>query len=184
MEIKKVKVINLDTPRLVLRQYNINDVDDYMEYRSDKDLFIFLSSKPKNTRDEYQTQLKNIIKNYRARKFVNLHWAIELKEENKVIGSVGIYNVSEYFCSMFWELNIKYQNKGYSYEAVKKLIDYIFSVTNICRIEAYIWHGNVASENLAKKLGFKLEGILRDARIKNNKFLDAFVFGLLKKEYK
>ena len=177
-----LKVERLETDRLILRKLRLSDLEDFIEYRRDENLYKYIASKPKLTREEYINDLKTKINFYR-RKDSPLHWAVELKGEHKMIGAVGISNLHPTICSVFWETSAQYQQKGYAYEAMKRLLDYIFSATNIHRIEANVWEGNTASENLAKKLGFKPEGTLRDARFKDGKFFNVTVFGLLRDEY-
>ena len=76
-----------------------------------------------------------------------------------------------------------FQKQGYAYEAVKALINHIFTTLNMNRISIVIWDGNNASKKLAERLGFIQEGIERKARIKNDKFIDLYCYGLLKEEW-
>ena len=61
------------------------------------------------------------------------------------------------------------------------LLNKMFVVVN--RISIVIWDGNNASKKLAEKLGFVQEGIERKARIKNDKYIDLYCYGLLKEEW-
>lgn len=51
------------------------------------------------------------------------------------------------------------------------------------RISANIWGGNESSKKLARKLGFIQEGIERKSRIKNDKYVDLYCYGLQKEEW-
>ncbi|WP_406168640.1 GNAT family N-acetyltransferase [Streptomyces sp. NBC_00996] len=69
---------------------------------------------------------------------------------------------------------------GYSAEAARALCDWGFSVLNAHRIEWWAMVGNVASRALAEKLGFTLEGTLRNRGMVNGQPHDWWVGGLLK----
>jgi len=51
-------------------------------------------------------------------------------------------------------------------------------------LTASIYEGNNASVKVVQKTGFILEGVLRKSVFKENKFLDQYIYGLLKEEFK
>lgn len=175
------KMDTLETERLILRPFKMSDLDDYIEYSDDKNNYHFLPDISENTKEYYRKELRKIINRPETRKRVPMKWAIELKEEKKVIGDLTIssFSFKNYFCDIGWIINQKYQKKGYAYEATSKFIQYLFESAGFHRIEIAIWEGNIPSLNLAKKLGFKLEGTLKEARFKDNKYLDVYCLGLL-----
>lgn len=178
----KVDKINLD--RLVLRKFRASDIDAFIEFRSHPDIYKYMISAPKTTKDEYMASLMDIVNGYN-RKNPIIKWAIELKSEHKVIGSVSIEHVYPKHdrCELGWSLNVNYQGHGYASEALKGLIDYIFTATCMHRIHAFIWKGNDASVKLAERLGFKYEGVNLEARKKGDKYFDVLNFGLLKSQW-
>ncbi|WP_293896796.1 GNAT family N-acetyltransferase [Sporocytophaga sp.] len=58
-------------------------------------------------------------------------------------------------CSEFW-------NKGYLTETLKVVTGFGFSELDANWIEAEVMQGNIASEKVLSKLGFKNEGIFRE----------------------
>ena len=74
-------------------------------------------------------------------------------------------------------------NKGYGTETSKLLLDEVFRQMNLHRAEWWTFSENVASIQLARKLGFKEEARLRDAVFFDNNYHDLVVFGLLKPEF-
>ena len=181
----KIEVCNLETERLILRKLQLSDLDDYIEFRNNEDLHKFLPTKPKENINEYKKSLKKAIKEYNSKKDPRLTWAIELKSENKLVGTISIEDFWELHkqCELGWSINVNYQNKGIAFEAGQTLINHIFKNYDINRIQAFIWQGNEPSKRLALKLGFTHEGTDREARLKNDKFLDVWNFGLLRKEW-
>nr|WP_325981510.1 GNAT family protein [Staphylococcus equorum] len=68
-------------------------------------------------------------------------------------------------------------------KCTKFLIDYCFNEINLNRIEIQTATKNIKSQKIPRKLGFKQEGILREDEKLNGKFVDSYVFSLLKSEY-
>ena len=62
-------------------------------------------------------------------------------------------------------LGEKYQHRGYALEAMEAVIAYLFMERKLYMIEAKYNEDNIASGNLLKRLGFQMDGILRDRRI-------------------
>ena len=174
-----ILVDKIELDRLVLRKFRPSDLDAFIEFRSHPDIYKYMISAPKNSREEYESSLMDIVNGYKR---VNpiIKWAIELKSEHKVIGSVSIEHVYPKHdrCELGWSLNVSYQGHGYASEALKGLIDYIFTHTNMHRIHAFIWQGNDASCKLAERLGFQYEGTNIEARKKDDKYIDVLNYGL------
>ena len=177
-----IQVKTLKTERLVLKKITKKNLNDYVEWKSNREYHKFLPTDVK-TKQEYEISLNSIIKNYDNKDEPNLLWGIFYN--NKLIGSVSIedWNIKHKWCEIGWGLSPKFQNQGFAYEAVKCLINYIFNIVKMNRIKVVIWNKNDASKKLASKLGFVQEGIERKARIKNNKFVDLYCYGLLKEEW-
>ena len=136
------------------------------------------------TKEDYLKDYLNVLKTYRKRKNVGLRFAIELNSKHKVIGNIGAsINFPNNLGRLSWALNSKFWHKGYATEAASAVIDYMFNEYDLHRIELNVWQGNTASENLALRLGFKKEGVDREARKKGGKYLDSTNFGLLRTEW-
>jgi RimJ/RimL family protein N-acetyltransferase/uncharacterized protein (DUF952 family) len=77
-----------------------------------------------------------------------------------------------------------YQDKGYGTSVVRQLVDYGFERLGLEKIEATVFVGNWASRRVFEKNGFQLEGSIRKAVCKRGEFLDEWLFGILKEEYR
>ncbi len=112
------------------------------------------------------------------------HFCIE--SEGKLVGAVSLSKVdlkNRHAVLGYW-LGRPYWRKGIMSEAVFLILKFAFEKLKLNRIEAKTMAPNIASARLLEKLGFKKEGILRKAVFKKGGFLDYFVFGLLKSEFK
>lgn len=180
----KIEIEQLETNRLIIRKLKQSDLEDYLELKMDESIHAFQQSDVKANKEEYKIDFDEILNGYNNTESLKIYWlAIELKEENKVVGCLSIVRMSEQnkFCSMGWEINAKYRRKGIAFEGASKLIEYLFKEMNLHRIQINIWEGNQNSLNLAKKLGFQFEGTSKEARIKNGKYLDVWNLALLNK---
>ena len=78
----------------------------------------------------------------------------------------------------------KERNKGYATEAVKLLVDYLFSTHNIARIQATTHVMNKPAQRVLEKCGFAKEGKLRKALFTGGKFADVFIYGITREKWK
>ncbi len=181
----KVKIVDIETERLILRKFNEADANDYAEFMSDKRMWEFQPDNNK-TKKDYINEFPKVLAEYRKRTKIGMQrYAIFLKSTQKVIGYVGVaVNWPNNLGRLSWALNSKFWHKGYATEGVSAIINYMFNTYNLHRIEINVWQGNEASQNLALRLGFKQEGVDREARRKNGKYLDSINFGILSSEWK
>jgi ribosomal-protein-alanine N-acetyltransferase len=75
------------------------------------------------------------------------------------------------------------ENLGFMSEAVACVIDHGFSVLNLNRIEAWTATNNEPSIRILKKNNFVYEGLLQQRLVIDGKFLDCFMFALLREKY-
>jgi RimJ/RimL family protein N-acetyltransferase len=76
------------------------------------------------------------------------------------------------------------RGKGYCSEAVKIMVDYLFLSKDIGRIQAQTDPRNVASQKVLEKAGFKKEGTLRRNFFTRGEWRDAYIYSILREEWK
>ena len=108
-------------------------------------------------------------------------FAIVLKDENKVIGTLGFVDYNKYNsrAEIAFEMMEDYWNKGLMSEAVSVLLNIGFVDLNLNRIEAFIYPSNLASQRLVEKLGFQKEGLLKKRSFQRGKYRDMIIYGLV-----
>lgn len=169
----------LETERLLMRKIINADANDLLVLRSDIDAMKYIDRpKPKSIEDIYELIAKitgGINDNN------SIGWAITLKGESKLIGSIGYHYVmpENYRAEIGYMLLPSCWNKGYMSEAIKKVIDYGFNEMKLHSIEAKINPGNIASANLLKKYKFIKEAYFKEDYFFNGKFLDTEIYSLL-----
>lgn len=83
----------LETERVILRKFNENDLDDVFTLYSDREVNEFLPWFPHESRDKSQAFLSNVLLKEYERP-VAYCYAIELKENRKVIGFVILHGIN------------------------------------------------------------------------------------------
>ena len=84
----------------------------------------------------------------------------------------------------YW-LNEPLQGRGIVSRACQGLINFGFQTFKILRVEIRCLEGNFRSQAIAERLGFKLEGVLRNAEIRHDGIPhNLLIFGLLREEWR
>ena len=80
-------------------------------------------------------------------------------------------------------LGSRFQGKGIATASVRAVLGHAFGPLSLNRIELQCAAGNQSSIALARRLGFTLEGVLREAECLNDVFVDLHSHALLRKEF-
>jgi ribosomal-protein-alanine N-acetyltransferase len=72
---------------------------------------------------------------------------------------------------------------GYTTEAVQLLVDYLFRINPVHRLEVLTAPENIGSIRVAQKCGFREEGTLRQAFFVNGHYQDVKIFSLLRDDW-
>src|SRR5690606_37415742 len=77
----------------------------------------------------------------------------------------------------------EYQGKGYGKQSTIWTINYAFLKYNINKIVLYTNGYNDRANKLYEKLGFQLEGKLRQHKFRSGRFIDRCIYGLLRDDW-
>ena len=88
-----------------------------------------------------------------------LYWAITLKNDNKLIGTICFWNIvsEENKAEIGYVLHPAMQDRGLMQEATTRVIEYGFENIKLGSIEAVLHPGNAKSVTLLKKNAFVYE---------------------------
>lgn len=178
---------NLTTNRLLLDELHTDDIDSLYEIFSNNEVVKYYDIEVLNKKEQAE-KLLNIFHS-RFTKSLGIRWAIRMKNTNKCIGTCGFnsWNIPMRSASIGYDLNREFWQQGIITEALKSVITYGFSGELPCnilnRIQADTIPGNIASEKVLIKLGFKDEGLLRESGYWKNSYHDLKCFGLLQKDF-
>lgn len=142
----------METKRLILRRYTLNDLRDYYEYVSDDEVVRFEPYKPM-TMDEAKKDLERRIL---SDEFI----AVERKEDHKMIGNIYLGKREFNTLELGFVFNRNFWKKGYAAESCRALIAKAFE-DGVHRIYAECDPANTSSWKLLERLGFDREGHLK-----------------------
>src|SRR5579871_3200222 len=141
----------LETERLVLRAYTGDDFEPFATFMSDPDVMRYLTGHPLSRADAWRS-LSSAIGHWTLRGYGT--WAVERKEDRAFIGRVGMINPEGWpGLEVGWTLGRPYWGKGYATEAAAAAMNYGFLTQPVARIISCIDADNVASQEVAKRLG-------------------------------
>ena len=155
--------MQIETDRLILRPFLIEDAKDVFDYLHEPAVNCFMCMKLETLQLAKQAIAERMAEEE------GLYLAIVLKEENKVIGEIFAHtesadpteSVKDTF-SPCWMLNKAYQGKGYMYEAASAYFDFLFNEMGARRIYIYTEDYNQSCQKLSEKLGMRKEGLFME----------------------
>ena len=149
--------IVIETERLILREFNEPDLDDFFEYASVEGVGERAGWYHHKTKMVSKEILKLFIEEKKT-------FAVVFKENNKVIGSLGIEkygreeSLSEFFNykgrEIGYVLSKDYWDKGLMTEAVKAVCDFLFNKLDYDFLLCGYYLFNEQSKRVQQKCGF------------------------------
>lgn len=144
----------IETERLLLREYTMDDFEALFEIVSDKETMKHYPAPfdIERTRGWITWNIENY------RKYGFGLWAVVLKETNEFIGDCGItiQNIDgELLPEIGYHIHKKYWRRGYGKESARAVRDWVFMNTDYNEIYSYMKYTNVGSYSTAIANGMK-----------------------------
>ena len=171
----------LETERLILRPWCMEDAEDLFFYASTPKVGPMAGWKPHENIEETQSILAMFIK-------TDDTWALELKETHKVIGSVGLHDSRRaelsYDREIGYALSEDYWGQGIVVEAVKAVMAYAFDELQMNMLMVAHFCFNKQSKRVIEKLGFEHRKHLAEACVRyDGVVLDEEVYMMTREQY-
>mgnify|MGYP000756238636 FL=1 len=153
----------IKTERLLLRPFRESDAEDFFKCCQNPNIGNNAGWKPHGSLEESQEILRSV--------FISQSgiWAIILKEDGRLIGSVGIIpdpkRENPQARMLGYWLDESHWGKGYMTEAVQSVLDYGFNTLQLSLITANCYPHNERSQQVLKRHGFIYEGTLHQAEL-------------------
>jgi len=149
-----------ETPRTILRELSIQDVDPFFQMDSDPHVHKYLGTRPAQNREEIIETIGYVRQQYIDNGIGR--WAIIDKSTHQFIGWTGLKlvkdvmnNRTDYY-DLGYRLIRKFWGRGYATETALASLQYGFEILNLNEIIATVHCENEASNKVVKKLGFTL----------------------------
>ncbi|MHC4159148.1 MAG: GNAT family N-acetyltransferase [Planctomycetota bacterium] len=190
--------INLEGPRIRLRELRLTDlIDVYVNIR-DKEIgrwslppasrfaqntagqFVwrFVGHVGKTLRVVWQMLFPPKVKS-------EFKLGIVLRETGRVVGIVTLSQIDQQKKSAqigFW-IGKRYWGRGLTTESINLALKFVFGDLKLDRIDAWTFENNIGSKKVMEKCGLKLEGVIKKAYFKFNEYHDKLNYSILRSEW-
>jgi RimJ/RimL family protein N-acetyltransferase len=147
------------TERLVLRRPRLSDAGEiFQSYAQDPDVTRYVMWRPHTGLQQTQEFLAGCVAAWEGDN--RFPFVITLKENASPIGMIEIHP-SGSRCGAGYVIGKTHWGKGYTTEALKTLIEWVFTQPGVYRLDATCDVENFASYRVMEKAGMQREGILR-----------------------
>ncbi|MCQ5387681.1 GNAT family N-acetyltransferase [Hungatella hathewayi] len=174
----------LETDRLVLRRYARADAAAmYKNWASDAEVTKYLMWPTHTSQEISQSIIEEWISQYSNENYY--HWAVILKDNgDEPIGDIAVANMKEdiSMAHIGYCIGRAWWHKGITSEALSAVMDFLFDIVDVNRIEARHDPRNPNSGRVMIKCGMKYEGTMRSSDWNNQGICDACYYALLKSE--
>ena len=176
--------IELETERLVLRRFDINDADAmYRNWASDSEVTKYLTWPAHGSPEDSRRILESWIPLYRNDDYYQ--WAITIKEHGaEPIGSIAAVRVNDDLSLVHvgYCLGRNWWHRGIMTEALGAVIRFFFDRAGANRVECRHDPRNPHSGMVMQKCGMRFEGTMRSADRNNQGICDACLYGILRSD--
>jgi ribosomal-protein-alanine N-acetyltransferase len=104
---------------------------------------------------------------------------------NQAVGGIGLELLGDekrHVGNLGYWLIRRLWNQGIATAALSSFTDYAFEAFNLHRLQASVFAWNPASARVLEKCGYRFEGRIRDAVLKDGAMTDELIYGLLRSE--
>lgn len=172
-----------ETERFLLREIRVSDTDDYYANLSDEETMRYFGMAPLTEREKAVEMIES--RDLARQENRAVRWAIARKEDDRLIGTIGYHHwdVGAFRAEVGYEINRAYWNQGIATEALRAVLRCGYGEMGLNRIEALASPENPGSLRVLEKAGFRKEGVLQEYMHYNDRFHDAVMMALLKRDY-
>jgi ribosomal-protein-serine acetyltransferase len=115
----------------------------------------------------------------------NRGFVVAIVDDGRIVGTMGFHHVDweNRSTSIGYWISESRQGRGIVTRAVRALTDHAFSTWKLNRVEIRAGVGNERSRALAIRLGFREEGVLREAERVGDRYVDHVVHAMLAEDW-
>lgn len=109
-----------------------------------------------------------------------------IRNEGVIAGMIGIQNIdwlNRKAAIGYW-IGEEFQGKGLVTAACSSIIEFAFLELELNRLEMYCATGNHKSRKVPERLGFRLEGVLKQSEWLYDHYVDHVLYALVREEWK
>ncbi len=171
----------IETERLVLRPFQLGDVEDTLAYARDPEWSRYLRALPRPYEREHAEQF--VARQILLDRVTHPAWAVTLR--GSVIGGLNLrFNFEHRSAEIGYSVARAQWGKGICTEAARAVIDAAFRThPELNRVHARADAENLGSQRVMEKIGMVKEGVLRLNRVERGEAFDEAWFSILRREW-
>ena len=171
----------IDLGNIILRKIQVGDAKEYLDYMNNELMAGFFTED--NRPQTLGAAAKEMI--YWGGLFdskQSLYWAITLREDNRMIGTVGFNTISfsHSRAEISYDLNPKYWGTGVMLHSIEGVLRFSDRELQIIRTQATVIVTNIRSIKVLERCGFKQEGCLKKYELVEGDFKDYYIYARIK----
>jgi RimJ/RimL family protein N-acetyltransferase len=116
----------------------------------------------------------------------SIQFRLRTINEDHLIGFVVLHSIEWNNQSCLLAIGIgdsDYRGKGYGKDALQLILRYAFYELNLNRVGLDVISNNIPAIEAYKKVGFTVEGSMRDAVYRDGQYYDRIIMGILRNEW-
>jgi RimJ/RimL family protein N-acetyltransferase len=152
------------------------------EWINDRDLVTLSAPFREVSRTEHDEWLNSV----RSRQDMCI-FGIRLLDGDRLVGSCQLHSIHPVHRSTELQIRIgasDARGRGIGTEATRLLLQYGFQQLDLHRIYLYVFESNEAARRLYARVGFRTEGVLREAARIDDSWRNSLVMAILQSEYR
>lgn len=148
--------MEIETERLLLRQWRNEDLRQLIEMNSDPKVMEFIS--PILSEDQSKAMMERANKSWEENGYGR--FAVEVLETGSVIGFIGlaVTRIDAHFTpavEIGWRLSTQYWGKGYATEGAIAVTNFAFNYLELTELISFTSAVNLRSRRVMEKIGFQ-----------------------------
>lgn len=173
--------MELTTPRLVLREFRLDDFATTHAYGADVEVTRHMIFGP-NSEDETRAFLERTVTGQALLPRISYDLAVVLKDRDVHVGSVALHMAGEQ-AELGYVFGKAVWGQGFATEAARALVSYGFRELHLHRVFARCDVQNPASARVMAKLGMRHEGTFLGSCKVKGAWRDELRYAILAKEW-
>jgi ribosomal-protein-alanine N-acetyltransferase len=174
--------LTLKTTRLILREVELNDLDNIHDLHSLPETDEFNTLGIPENKEVTEKVVREWVKIQEPRN----RYTFKIESGGKFIGLIGLKNlgVPNYQSGEVWyKLHKDFWGNGFATEALKRVLEFCFIELNLHRIEAGCAVENIGSIKVLEKAGMTREGRKKKKLPIRGEWKDNFFYAILEEDF-
>lgn len=172
----------METQNLIIRETKFSDYQYFTEWEKDDEIIKYMSYDEDRSYEDVVTEAL-----YNKMDATKLDFTVVIRADEKPVGRISISRLDRHFDSLditkFYIGDKSLWGNGLGREIITEVLEYCFTFLHMERVTSDYYTGNKRAAALYESLGFKDEGLARNAAKKDGKYYDLHLMSILRSEF-